>query len=346
MCNLNCLYCNRQEKSKVGLSIAKVKNFFFILAERFPMERIKVRWGGGEPLLMGIDFFEDIVKLQKKLFRNIENEISTNLTLLDENFVRLFKENDFAIFTSLDGIGTSHDFQRNGSFDNLSTALKKLKEYGISKIFVNTVVTKYNYDTLEEIYNFCSDLELKWNFTVVVPSGIQKVQAKTLIVNPATFSNSIIKIFDNWFVSESPVEILVFNDIIRYIMGRNNCIPKNDPQLSLGPDGDLYTCRLLIGKPKHSLGNVESINHRFIGLPACYTCSYQKINNFSKCKNCYFDFLCNLNHCTYLYEVYKDFPDVSHYLCNCLKPIYTHIIKCITSETLANTLEGGESNGV
>lgn len=345
MCNLNCLYCNLQETFNERLSITTVKDFLSSVVNRFPDEKIKVRWGGGEPLLMGFDFFKNIVELQKNLSSNFENEISTNLTLLEENFVKLFKENDFAIFTSLDGIGPSHDFQRDGSFNIVSKALKNLKGYGISKIFVNTVVTKYNCNILEEIYDFCSSLGLKWNFTVVVPSGIQKVQAKELVVNPINFSSTIINIFDKWFISGIP-EILVFYDIIRYIMGRNDCIPKNEPQLSLGPNGNLYTCRLLIGKPNHSLGKVEFINHRFIELPACYTCSYQIINNFSECKNCYFDFLCNLNHCTYLYEVYKNFPDVSHYLCNCLQPIYTHIVKCITSETLSNTLKGGENNGV
>jgi len=345
-CNLNCLYCNLQEKSKATLSIVTVKDFLSWLVKNFPRERINVRWGGGEPLLTGFDLFNFAVEWQKRLSPNFENEISTNLTLLDENFLRLFKENDFAIFTSLDGIGHSHNFQRDGSFDIVIKALKNLKEYGISKVFVNTVVTKFNCNSLEEIYDLCESLKLKWNFTVVVPSGIQKVQAEKLLVNPVDFSNTIIKIFDKWFMSESPTEILIFYDIIRYIMGRDNCVPKNDPQFSLGFDGNLYACRLLVGNPMYSLGKFTGQN--YIEQPSCYTCSYQRNDfyHFYQCKNCYFDFLCNFNHCAYLYEVYFDVPDISNYLCNCWKPIYAHIIECIRAETLFNYQhsKGGKNN--
>lgn len=328
-CNLNCLYCNLQRRSEANLSIDTVKEFLSWLVEKFPKERIIVRWGGGEPLLMGFDFFYSVVEWQKRISPNFENEISTNLTLLDENFLRLFKENNFAIFTSLDGIGHSHNFQRDGSFDVVIKALNNLKEYGISKVFVNTVVTRFNCNSLEEIYDLCASLGLKWNFTVVVPSGIQKVQAKKLLINPVDFNKTIIKIFDNWFMSESPIEILVFYDIIRYIMGRDDCIPKSDPQFSLGFDGNLYTCRLLIGNPMYSIGKFAGQN--FIEHPSCYTCLYQ-MNDFRQCKSCYFDFLCNLNHCAYLYEVYNGFIDISNYLCSCLKPLYTHITECITDE--------------
>lgn len=313
--------------------MSTVKDFFSFLVEKFPEERINVRWSGGEPLLIGFDFFNSAVEWQKKISQNFENEISTNLTLLNEEYIRFFKENNFAIYTSLDGIGHSHDFQRDGSFNLVRRALIDLKEAGINSIFVNSVITKQNCTIIEEIYNFCQSYDFNWNFTMVVPSGVQKAQAEKLIVSPIDFSNRIIKIFDKWFLSETPLKIPIFHYIIRYIMRREDYIRMDEPQISIGPDATLYACRRLVGNPLHSLG--KFVEQSPLERPKCRTCSYQ-MKNFRQCENCYFDFLCNLNYCAYLHKVYASFPDLSHYLCNCLKPIYTHILECVNSEILIN----------
>lgn len=329
-CNLNCLYCNLPIRASARLQIQTVRDFFSTLVRSFPHENFSVKWGGGEPLLMGVDFFQAVTDWQNKLPASFENEISTNLTLLDNAYLDLFKQQNFTIFTSLDGVGQAHDLQRDNSFVHVSRSLLRLKEAGISKVFVNTVCTRLNCESLQQIYNFCVAMNFGWNFTVVVPSGMNRRQAESLMVNPVAFSTAIIEIFDQWVLAQSPIDVLIFSDIIKYTIGMEDYIHRDDPQLTLASDGSLYSCRLLAGNHKFSLGRFGT--KTTIETPDCRKCSLHLPNSFLPCQECYFDFLCNLNHCAYLQDVYAHFHQFSGYLCGCLKPTYTHIYRFLETQ--------------
>lgn len=332
-CNLNCIYCNNEKISNSDISLNTMKNFFSIIVERFPEEKINIRWYGGEPLLMGLDFFRDIVEYQNKLSTQFENEISTNITLLNRQWIDFLKENEFAIYTSLDGIGLKHDFQRSNSFIIVKQALIDLKSSGIQNISVRTTTTRYNVEALEEVYDFCSSLQVKWNFSAVIPGGLQKVNAENLVVNPIDFSSAIIRIFDKWFMSASPSNIPVFQNVFDYFLRREEYENADKPRLSMGPDGNIYSCPLLLENSKYIIGKFDNkdIMDTFNG----FKCSWQR-NDFKECENCYFEFLCKLNHCAYLNDVQKNYTSLPNYLCSCWKPIYTHILERVTNEMTDN----------
>jgi uncharacterized protein len=328
-CNLSCLYCNLENISNVNITINTIKKFFAIIVERYPEEIVNIRWHGGEPLLMGLEFFNNVIDYQNELSTHFENEISTNVTLLNMQWIDFFKKNHFAIFTSLDGIGSKHDFQRNNSFSIVKQALIDLKSSGIQNISVRSTVTRYNADALEEVYDFCSLLQLKWTFSVIIPSGIKKKNAENLVVNPTDFNTAIIRIFDKWFMTTLPTDIQPFQNIIEYFIRREEYEPDGKPSLSFGPDGNIYACSLLTGNSKYALGkfNDKDIMEKF----NCLTCSWQR-TSFGECENCNFEFLCNLNRCAYLSMVQNSFASLPNYLCSCWKPIYAHILEQVTNK--------------
>jgi uncharacterized protein len=328
-CNLNCIYCNVEERSNMNLSIGSVKRFFSILSERFPEEGLSIKWHGGEPLLMGVDFFDSAIKWQESLSSDFQNAIATNLTLLSGDYLKLLKDHNFTIYTSVDGIGAPHDFQRDGSFDKVRRALIDLKNSAILDVFVTSTVTKHNVSSLGGVYDLCLSLGYKWKFSVVIPAGMQETQAESLTVNPLDFSTAIIRIFDSWFVAETPIEIPVFDGVIKYILQKDDYIEDSEPPFTLGPDENLYVCPLLVGSPQYAVGKFDNPNS--MKKVDCLTCSWQRIT-FRKCESCYFDFFCKIIHCAYLYKVNNRFNPLPNYLCSCWEPIYSHILERVTNE--------------
>jgi sulfatase maturation enzyme AslB (radical SAM superfamily) len=92
---------------------------------------VTIAWQGGEPTLMGLDFFRRSVELTRQYLRRgqrAEHTIQTNGTLLDDEWAAFFKANDFLVGISIDGPRELHDRYRfnkggKGSFDDVTRGL-------------------------------------------------------------------------------------------------------------------------------------------------------------------------------------------------------------------------------
>jgi len=132
-CNLNCDYCFFLKKERLypgssfRMSDEVLEAYIKQLLEAHQVPRVTVAWQGGEPTLMGLDFYRRAMKLLEKHRRPgtvIENTFQTNGVLLDEEWCRFFRENGFLIGLSLDGPKELHDFYRKdkggrGTFDRV-----------------------------------------------------------------------------------------------------------------------------------------------------------------------------------------------------------------------------------
>jgi len=144
-CNLECGYCYYLGKEKVVPGAAKERMSEEVLEEFTRQyitgqdaETIIFNWHGGEPALLGLDFYRKAVALQKKYAdgKRIENDFQTNGTLLDEQWCEFFKENNFRIGLSIDGPKHLHDQVRRGkgnspTFDRVYRTSQLLREYAI-----------------------------------------------------------------------------------------------------------------------------------------------------------------------------------------------------------------------
>ena len=120
-CNLDCAYCFFLEKEKLypgvkaRMSDELLERYVAQLVEAHDAPEVTIAWQGGEPTLMGLEFFRRAVGLAARHARpgmRVEHTIQTNGTKLNGDWARFFKENDFLVGLSIDGPRELHDAYR------------------------------------------------------------------------------------------------------------------------------------------------------------------------------------------------------------------------------------------
>jgi uncharacterized protein len=167
ICNLDCKYCFYLEKEQLypgksnwRMSESVLETYIrqYIAAHDSP--QVEFAWQGGEPTLMGVDFFRRVVELQQQHAqgKKVTNAIQTNGTLLDDEWCALLKGNQFLVGLSIDGPRKYHDLYRvdkDGSptFDRVMAGMRLLKKHGVD---FNTlcVVNRANSVAPLEVYQF------------------------------------------------------------------------------------------------------------------------------------------------------------------------------------------------
>ena len=167
ICNLDCTYCYYLEKETL---FPKGENFRMspevletyirqYIASQQTLE-VTFAWQGGEPTLLGLDYFKQVVELQTKHAsgRKINNTLQTNGTRLNEDWCRFFKAHDFLIGLSIDGPRELHDAHRKNkaggpTFDLVSQGMQLLKDHGV-EFNTLTVVSRTNVSSPLEAHDF------------------------------------------------------------------------------------------------------------------------------------------------------------------------------------------------
>ena len=174
-CNLACRYCfyrdvaqNRAQAFEGMLSLERMREV--IAAGMAYAEHIcSFAFQGGEPTLAGLDFYREVVQLQKHYARpgiDIRNAIQTNGTLIDAEWAQFFAENHFLVGLSLDGPAELHnlnrpDSQGHGSFQAVMRAVHLFEKYHVD-FNILCVVTGKNARSIEKIYRFYRKQGFRW----------------------------------------------------------------------------------------------------------------------------------------------------------------------------------------
>ena len=281
ICNLGCEYCYFLSKER----LYPESNFRMEddLLERFTQQYIQAQqvpevtfgWQGGEPTLMGLEFFERAVQLQKKYARpgqKINNALQTNGVTLTEEWCQFFKENNFLIGISIDGPQHLHDAYRhdkggNPTFDRVMKGLDYLKKH---KVEFNALTTIHaaNADYPLEVYRFLRD-EAEIQFIQFIPiverdnlTGFQEGSKVTKrSVKGKQYGQFLIQIFDEWVQRDvGQVFVQIFDVALGAWLGQPGalCIfaPTCGAALALEHNGDLYSCDHFV-EPRHILGNIQ-----------------------------------------------------------------------------------------
>lgn len=279
-CNLHCDYCFFQKKetlypgSDFRMSNAVHEAYIRQLFEAHQVPEVTVAWQGGEPTLMGLDFFKRSVEFQKahaKPGTRVENSFQTNGILLNDDWCRFFHENNFLIGLSLDGPKTLHDTYRKdkrgiGTFDRVVRAARLLQQYRVEFNILCTVNRK-NADHPLTVYRFFRD-ELRVNYIQFIPiverdneSGFQEGSTVTdRSVLPDQWGRFLVTIFDEWVKRDvGNTFVLNFDGALAGWLGMAGtvCIfgPTCGEGMALEHNGDLYSCDHFV-EPKHYLGNI------------------------------------------------------------------------------------------
>jgi len=279
-CNLRCGYCFFLKKeslypgSDFRMSAQVHEAYIRQLLEFHRTPRVTVAWQGGEPTLMGLDFFRHSIELQKKYQKpgtHIENTFQTNGILLNDEWCRFFRENNFLVGLSMDGPGELHDFYRKdragrGTFDRVVRAARLLQKHKVECNILCTVNSKNAGHPLE-VYRFFRD-ELGFPYIQFIPIVERKDESGFLegemvterSVQPGQFGRFLIAIFDEWVRRDvGKMFVLNFDGALAGWLGMAGTLCIFGPTCGLGMalehNGDLYSCDHFV-EPNHRLGNI------------------------------------------------------------------------------------------
>ena len=181
VCNLDCKYCFFLSKemlypgSRFRMADELLETYIRQTIEAQRSSEITIAWQGGEPTLMGLDFFRRSIELEKKYLRpgqTIENTLQTNGMKLDDQWCEFFREHNFLIGLSLDGTREMNDAYRvdkagAGTFDRVGSAARLMQKHNV-EFNVLTTVHAANADHPLELYRFMRD-DLGTKFIQFIP---------------------------------------------------------------------------------------------------------------------------------------------------------------------------------
>jgi uncharacterized protein len=167
-CNLDCAYCFYLSKEKLPdgpgpghMSDDLLELFIKDYIASVTADEVVFSWQGGEPTLLGVEFFEKVVRLQRKHAKpgqRIENDLQTNGTLLDDDWARFLKAQRFLVGLSIDGPGRLHDefrVTKRGAptFDRVMTGAQLLRRFAVP-FNTLTCVHRFNASRPLDVYRF------------------------------------------------------------------------------------------------------------------------------------------------------------------------------------------------
>jgi uncharacterized protein len=293
-CNLDCAYCFFLDKevlypgSQFRMDDAVLEQYIRQLIESHQSDSVNIAWQGGEPTLMGLDFFRRSMALVEKHRRpgmRFLHTLQTNGTLLDDEWAAFFKEHTFLIGISLDGPARLHDVYRvdkggRPTFDRVMRGLRLLQKYGVDYNILTTV-NRANADHPLEVYRFLRDeVGATWMQFIPVVERInadgrtlyqQGADVSDRSVLPEQFGCFLSTIFDEWVRHDvGRIYVQTFEAAVRNWSGLDAsgmCVFNETcgTGLALEHNGDLYACDHFV-EPDYLLGNIQE--HHMIELVA------------------------------------------------------------------------------
>ena len=175
-CNLSCTYCSEGLRQLENLNIETYKRFVDgipKLLRHVGHKNVDIIWHGGEPLLIGKQWITEAIEYTNEVLSDFEisYSIQTNATLIDEEWIQIFKEFDFSIGISLDGYKELHDQYRiakngQGTYETIITNIKSLKSQGIPASLL--MVLNSTVIDLDKLWNTLEDLNLNLLYQLVM----------------------------------------------------------------------------------------------------------------------------------------------------------------------------------
>jgi uncharacterized protein len=355
ICNLDCAYCFFLDKevfypgSKFRMSDDVLEQYIRQLIESHQTDAVNIAWQGGEPTLMGLDFYRRVMALVEKYRRpgmRFLHTLQTNGTLLDDEWAAFFKEHSFLIGISLDGPRELHDVYRvdkggQPTFDKVLRGLRLLQKHGV-EFNVLTTVNRVNADYPLEVYRFLRD-EVKTDWMQFIPvverinaDGLTLYQQGTTVsdrsVQPDQFGHFLIAIYDEWVRHDvGKIFVQTFEAALSNWLGLGNsgmCVFNETcgTGLAIEHNGDLYSCDHFV-EPNYLLGNIQK-DHliELVASPQQLKFGQDKRNTLPRyCRECDVRFACHGECPKNRFIETPDGEPGLNYLCAGFKQFFQHI---------------------
>jgi uncharacterized protein len=363
ICNLDCKYCFYLEKESLypgerqwRMSDAVLESYVRQYIEDQAAPEISFAWQGGEPTLLGVDFFRKVVELQARYAggKVIHNALQTNGVLLDDQWGEFLSAHRFLVGLSIDGPRELHDGYRvdtsgKPTFDRVMHGLDVLKKHGVD-FNTLTVVHRANSQHPLEVYRFLKQIGSQflqfiplverealvqlgggYDFAPPPQDGPASSPVTAASVDARQYGEFLCQIFDEWVrhdVGQTFVQL--FDVALGNWMGLGSslCIfaEKCGKAMAIEHNGDLYSCDHYV-YPKYRLGNILNRS-----LGEMVTADAQRRFGSDKfdtlpayCRRCEVRFACNGECPKHRVAKTPDGEDGLNYLCPAYKRFFNHV---------------------
>jgi uncharacterized protein len=351
ICNLDCEYCFFLSKESLypndrfRMSDEVLDSYIRQLLSSQPGPEVTIAWQGGEPTLMGVNFFRRalaIAEHYKRPDQMLHHTIQTNGTLLTDEWCELFGEHSFLVGISIDGPAEMHDVYRvdkrgNPTYAKVHRGFELLRKHNVDFNILCTVNAS-NQDHPLEVYRYFRD-DLGADFIQFIPivereneTGFQEGNTVTSrSVDPVAWGRFLTTIFDEWVVRDvGTVFVQMFDAALASWMQLPGslCIFAETcgDALALEHNGDLYSCDHFV-EPKHLLGNItQTTMVELVTSPKQRAFGNAKRDTLPQyCQDCDVKFACNGECPKNRFTLTPDGDPGLNYLCAGYKMFFSHI---------------------
>jgi len=349
-CNLRCDYCFFLEKAALypgsdERMTDEVMDVFVhqtIQAQQVPF--VTLAWQGGEPTLMGLDFFRRALEVEREVLPEgwqVERTIQTNGTLLDDEWAAFLAENDVLVGLSIDGPRDLHDAYRHGGagqsvFDKVEAAARLLQKHGAEFNVLCTVNSANGSHPLEVYRYFRDELGARYlQFIPIVevatpPADGMAGTVTDRSVGSLEYGEFLAAVFDEWVRRDVGEMFVQFFDgvLAAYVRGYSSlCVlrPTCGEGVALEHNGDLYSCDHFVDPP-YLLGNImETPMGELVRGDQQRAFGEAKRDTLPRyCRECDYLFACNGECPKNRVLLAADGEQGLNYLCEGLKHFFAH----------------------
>ena len=382
VCNLDCTYCFFLSKEmlypgdRFRMADDVLRAWIRQTIEAHQTPDITLAFQGGEPTLMGVDFFRRAVAHAREVAgpqRQLELAIQTNGTLLDDTWAEFLHEERFLVGLSMDGPAAMHDAYRvdkrgGPTYDRVRAAWDLLAKHEVDTNILCTVHAANADHPLEVYRHFRDDLgarylqlipiveratpetlgeaNLGWRIGVGRPLYTQAGELVTeRTVQPEQWGRFLVAIFDEWVQRDvGTVFVQTFDAALASWLGIGSslCIFRETcgDALALEHNGDLYSCDHFV-EPEHLLGNIMDTHVvELVASPQQRAFGRAKSDTLpAYCRSCDVRFACNGECPRNRFTRTPDGEPGLNYLCAGYKEFFRHIDAPM--KTMAGLLRAG-----
>lgn len=369
ICNLDCKYCFYLEKEQLypenekwKMSDERLEVFVRDYIAAQPGPEVTFAFQGGEPTLLGVNYFRKVVAFQKQYAqgKTIANAFQTNGTLLNDEWGAFLAENNFLVGLSIDGPEDVHNANRvdkkgRDSYKDVIRGLNILRKH---KVEFNTLtcVNSVTVQHPKRIYKFLKSIGSKYiQFIPIVEREVDTAAAKLGLdfagppdletppanreaprmsahaVPAAAYGDFLCKIFDTWVKHDvGKVYVQLFDVALGKWLGVSGGLcyfsETCGRALAMEHDGDLYTCDHYV-YPKFKLGNIMNTSLGSLAdSPMAKAFGEAKRDRLPKyCRDCSVRFACNGECPKHRFTYTPDGEWGLNYLCPAYKQFFRHI---------------------
>jgi len=349
ICNLDCKYCFYLSKeelykgSSFRMTDEMLETYIRQLIESHIVPEVTVAWQGGEPTLMGLDFFRRSIVYEKEYAKpgmKIQNTIQTNGTLINDEWAAFFKENDFLVGLSIDGPREMHDFYRvdrqgEPTFDKVMRGLGFLQKHGVEWNALTTI-HHANEKHPVEVYRFLRD-ECKAEYIQFIPIVERLTPHSNAVTERSTtaeeYGKFLVGVFEEWVRRDvAKVYVQMFDVALANWHGEPSglCVHSKTcgGALAIEHNGDLYSCDHFV-TPQYKLGNIKEKHMlELVGSEPQVKFGNDKFDTLPKyCRECEVRFACHGGCPKDRFITTPDGEPGLNYLCAGYKIFFNHINK-------------------